>query len=375
MPSFPNRCEHIKVNGTQCACPALRRNRFCYFHKSYREQRIALNTDRLRNDRARRARNLTIELPVLEDANSIQVSLMQVIRLLLAGRLDPKNAGLVLYALQTASSNLGRTNFEPIVHNVVIDPKAVGETRLDRHVWEYEDFEEEEEYEDEEAAAEAARAQAEAEARREAKRQAEVRARAEAEAERLMAEGRIEYAKELERERREDARRDARREVEERRRLGLDEPASPATKPTATTPPATPTPATTNPATTKPATPTTAKTAPTIATTPAQTASTPTKPPEPATAATTAKSPTPSTTTPATTAPPATKTTAPAPTPAGQAVVTPTGRAVLQPASPHRRRPPVPSVEEIRKNIKKQVQQAMPEIIHALKQKHSPRSG
>jgi hypothetical protein len=34
MSSYPNRCQHIKINGTQCGSPALRRNRFCFFHKA-----------------------------------------------------------------------------------------------------------------------------------------------------------------------------------------------------------------------------------------------------------------------------------------------------------------------------------------------------
>jgi hypothetical protein len=143
MPNYPNRCQHIKVNGTLCGSPALRRNPFCYFHKLHQEERITLNTDR-----ARRRRNLTIALPVLEDANSIQVTLMQIIRLILAGQIDGKTAGLVLYAMQTASSNLARTRFEPFIHDVVLDVKAVDETQLGSYVWEDEDFLDEEEEEE-----------------------------------------------------------------------------------------------------------------------------------------------------------------------------------------------------------------------------------
>ena len=112
MSSYPNsipRCEHIKINGTQCGSPALKRNRFCFFHKRWHETRIVLNANRARRARA------ALDLPVLEDANSIQVSLMQVMRLILNGQVDPKTAGLLLYALQTASSNLSRINFEPAV--------------------------------------------------------------------------------------------------------------------------------------------------------------------------------------------------------------------------------------------------------------------
>jgi len=114
MPSYPSRCQHLKVNGTQCGSPALRHNRFCYFHKRHHEERVASHLDQLKNDRLkeeRRRRRITIDLPVLEDANSIQVSLMQIMRLLIAGQLDGKIAGLLLYALQTASANLSHTKF------------------------------------------------------------------------------------------------------------------------------------------------------------------------------------------------------------------------------------------------------------------------
>ncbi|HXM19722.1 MAG TPA: hypothetical protein VN948_00480 [Terriglobales bacterium] len=108
MSSYPNsipRCEHIKINGTQCGSPALRRNHFCFFHKRWHETRIVLNANR-----ARRAR-VALDLPVLEDANSVQVSLMQV--MILSGQVDAKTAGLLLYALQTASSNLSRPPSKP----------------------------------------------------------------------------------------------------------------------------------------------------------------------------------------------------------------------------------------------------------------------
>jgi hypothetical protein len=133
------RCEHVKINGTQCGSPALKRNHFCYFHKRWQETRIVLNANRARRGRA------ALDLPVLEDANSIQVSLMQIMRLILSGQMDTKTAGLLLYALQTASSNLSRINFEPAVKTrVVIDPRTVDQTPLGEDPWRREDFEEEE---------------------------------------------------------------------------------------------------------------------------------------------------------------------------------------------------------------------------------------
>ncbi len=137
------RCTHIKTNGTQCGSPALRGRRFCFFHKNWQGQRIALNVQP--------AAPLSFTMPVLEDADSVQVALMQVMRLILAGQLDPKIAGLLLYALQTASLNLRQMKLEPLRHeSVVIDPRTVGDNNLDEKAWSEDEFEEEEEEEEEE---------------------------------------------------------------------------------------------------------------------------------------------------------------------------------------------------------------------------------
>jgi len=144
-PDCISRCQHIKINGTQCGSPALRRNRFCYFHKRWRDQTIRLNRANARK------RSATFELPLLEDANSIQVALMQVMRLLASGQLDHKTASLLLYALQTASSNMRHTSFEPSLETkVVINPKEVDQTPLGEDPWSPEQFEEEDEEEEDE---------------------------------------------------------------------------------------------------------------------------------------------------------------------------------------------------------------------------------
>jgi hypothetical protein len=182
MPNFPNRCQHIKVNGTQCGCPALRRNKLCYFHKRHHEERLTLNADR-----ARRRRNVTIDLPVLEDANAIQVSLMQIMRLLVAGQIEGKTAGLLLYALQTASANLSRTMFEPYIRSIVVDPANIAETRLGAQAWDDSDFASGEEDDEED---EVGRVEALERSRNIAKRKAEL----EAEADRITEEGRRQRA-------------------------------------------------------------------------------------------------------------------------------------------------------------------------------------
>jgi hypothetical protein len=191
MPFLPNvpRCQHLKVNGTQCGSPALKRNRFCFFHKRFQEEQIKLNCDRTRRGRA------IFLLPVLEDANSIQISLMQIMRLLASGQMDSKIAGLLLFALQTASYNLRRTTFEPVyVKDVVIDRRTIDQTCIGGNQWSEEDFPDPELTEEEKAEAaaeEAAEAAADAAiaARAAAREKARRDAALEAEADRLIREG------------------------------------------------------------------------------------------------------------------------------------------------------------------------------------------
>src|SRR5258706_10325023 len=123
------RCQHLKVNGTQCGSPALRKQRSCYFHKDWRQKRLQINVNIRREQGA-------VTLPVLEDANSIQVALLQVRRLLLTPQIEHRTAGLLLYALQTASANLARTSFEPeLPTRVVIDRAAVARRPIGATAW------------------------------------------------------------------------------------------------------------------------------------------------------------------------------------------------------------------------------------------------
>src|SRR6266481_8465250 len=123
------RCQHLKVNGTQCGSPALRKQRFCYFHKDWRQKRLQINVNIRREQGA-------VTLPVLEDANSIQVALMQVMRLLLTAQIEHRTAGLLLYALQTASANLARTTFEPeLPTRVVIDRAVISRRPIGATAW------------------------------------------------------------------------------------------------------------------------------------------------------------------------------------------------------------------------------------------------
>jgi hypothetical protein len=129
------------MNGTQCGSPALRRRRLCFFHERFRREQRKVS--------AIMAGRCHYELPLLEDANSVQMALMKVIQLLGSGRIDHRTAGLMLYALQTASVNLRQMDLEANdVTHVVIDRDDVHRTSIDGPQWFEEDFDEEDETEE-----------------------------------------------------------------------------------------------------------------------------------------------------------------------------------------------------------------------------------
>jgi hypothetical protein len=130
------RCQHVKVNGVQCGSPALRRRANCYFHTRVEYER-ELAVEKSPGKRS-------FGFPLLEDANSVQVALMKVIQMLGSGALDHRTAALMLYGLQTASTNLRHIKFEhEKPTEVVIDEDTVDLTRIKGPQWSAHDFAEE----------------------------------------------------------------------------------------------------------------------------------------------------------------------------------------------------------------------------------------
>src|SRR5437899_3647739 len=127
------RCQHIKTNGTQCGSPALRNGEYCYFHRRWRITTVDLSHS---------AHHVTTEfvLPVLEDADSIQLTLGHIMRMIVCRQVDTKSAGLLLYALQIASANLRRTRFEPYHKDVTVDLFRVPERIIGDEAWSPADF-------------------------------------------------------------------------------------------------------------------------------------------------------------------------------------------------------------------------------------------
>jgi hypothetical protein len=93
-------CDHLKEDGIYCQSPALKGRHYCYFHLNLRGRR--LNMARARS----LAADQPLDLPFPEDMHSVQVTLFEVVNALVNKRIDTKTAGIVLYAMQQASTNL-----------------------------------------------------------------------------------------------------------------------------------------------------------------------------------------------------------------------------------------------------------------------------
>ncbi len=113
------KCQHIKTNGTECGSPALKDNQFCYYHQHCRP--ATFNYRGMYHDYTASE----IHLPVFEDVHAIQFTLRQVTELIMRHKIDAKEAGLLLYALQIASSNLKRLKLDEPQPNQVVTDAAV----------------------------------------------------------------------------------------------------------------------------------------------------------------------------------------------------------------------------------------------------------
>jgi hypothetical protein len=130
MSTYPvtiRRCQHIKVNGIQCGSPAVRNERHCYFHEQCRLMSREINM--------KFSEHGIIKLPTLEDPNSIQLGLAEVMRLLVTNQIDHRTASLLLRALRTAAANVKFTSLEPKPTHIVIDPKCVENRPLGATAW------------------------------------------------------------------------------------------------------------------------------------------------------------------------------------------------------------------------------------------------
>ena len=88
------RCTHRRAGGEYCGSPRMKGSKYCYGH-----------------DRLLAARTQDLELPPLEDANAIVLSLTQGLNAMIKGQMDLKSAGMFFYGMQILASVMGRVRF------------------------------------------------------------------------------------------------------------------------------------------------------------------------------------------------------------------------------------------------------------------------
>ncbi len=107
------RCQWVKQDGTCCRSPQMKQHIYCFAHKQMAE-----------------ARTLMLMLPAMEDANAIQMGLMRIQKALIEDTISTKKAGLLLYSMQLALTNVGQTTFgqakdEEMVRETVDEEEAI----------------------------------------------------------------------------------------------------------------------------------------------------------------------------------------------------------------------------------------------------------
>ena len=93
-------CAQRKANGDPCQSRALRGERFCHYHKLMGLPKVNIDNNPSGHT----------YLPVFEDAVSIQSAISDVYEMMLHRRIEPKEAAILLYAMQVASTNMAQLN-------------------------------------------------------------------------------------------------------------------------------------------------------------------------------------------------------------------------------------------------------------------------
>jgi hypothetical protein len=142
-------CRHVRANGARCRSLALGGETTCYWHHDLRRRHrnLVITTEDLPASIPANHRNIallqrepslatyygvnlsgpfSLNLPPLEDRDSIQLALSLILSALGTNRLETKRAAVLLYGLQVASSNARDLDHAParVVCETVIDERG-----------------------------------------------------------------------------------------------------------------------------------------------------------------------------------------------------------------------------------------------------------
>src|SRR3954470_2888881 len=131
MADMAPRCQWVRQDGTSCRSPQMKQHIYCFAHRQMAE-----------------ARTLMLMLPAAEDANAIQVGLMRIQKAVIEDTISMKKAGLLLYSMQLAMTNVGQTTFgqakdEEMVRETVDEEDALRENQTPLTTKDTKDMEEE----------------------------------------------------------------------------------------------------------------------------------------------------------------------------------------------------------------------------------------
>jgi hypothetical protein len=93
-------CAQRKWNGDPCRSRVVYGERFCHYHMVMGKPKVEINNDPSGHT----------YLPVFEDAVSIQNAISDVCEMMLHRRIEAKEASILLYAMQVASTNMALLN-------------------------------------------------------------------------------------------------------------------------------------------------------------------------------------------------------------------------------------------------------------------------
>jgi hypothetical protein len=109
-------CTHIKISGVRCGSPSLRGEQFCYYHQRMHRGVRTPPQSRLH------------PLACIEDKESIQAALAEVINALLRNTIEMKRATLIIRALHIAVKNDARASVRVSERESVKDVPEYDET-------------------------------------------------------------------------------------------------------------------------------------------------------------------------------------------------------------------------------------------------------
>jgi len=185
------QCRHVRTDSDRCHAAAIKGDHWCFFHARLHDQqaqRVAREAQRRSRDARSQLRltdgtfapteetterifdqgiypvqagdhrepatltshgseyagaaSLPLQLPDVEDSASIQLALIEVIHALAANQLDPRRAGLLLYALQVASANAKNVRINSDSIRSISYTKEGIPLATQEHGWDVEDIEE-----------------------------------------------------------------------------------------------------------------------------------------------------------------------------------------------------------------------------------------